>query len=269
MTARPPSRGCRDTARRCVSPRSACRPDRGSAPGEAACTARGECRAPPSRRDRTRDCFRADPRRPAPDRSRRPPPGILRLVSKLLPGRVTRPRPRASLNSSSFSAFASMMKPRSAPVTSMAESITSASTSSSTRPDPRARRPSSSAAICRRSPTAEVVCWSTEPETAASSRRKTISAPPLRPSRIRSPCASVFSVTCSLLTKVPYREPRSRSVYVVALERDLRVVAGDIAADQLQVVAAATTDGKHRLLEGHHAPPERIRHFETSDRHGR
>ena len=45
-----------------------------------------------------------------------------------------------------------MMNPRSAPVTSMAESITIVSTSSRTRPDPSARRPSSSVAICRKSP---------------------------------------------------------------------------------------------------------------------
>ena len=48
------------------------------------------------------------------------------------------------------------MKPRSAPVTSIAESSTSASTSSSTRPDPSARSPSSSAAICRSSVAAEI-----------------------------------------------------------------------------------------------------------------
>ena len=41
--------------------------------------------------------------------------------------------------------LASMMKPRSAPVTSMAESSTSVSTSSSTRPDPSARSPSEQA----------------------------------------------------------------------------------------------------------------------------
>ena len=81
----------------------------------------------------------------------------MRLVAKLLPDSVVRPRPRAILNSSSPVAAASMMKPRSAPLTSIAESSTSDSTSSSTRPEPSARRPSSSAAICRRSPIAVVV----------------------------------------------------------------------------------------------------------------
>ena len=65
--------------------------------------------------------------------------------------------PRAILNSSSPSAGASMMNPRSAPLTSIAESSTSDSTSSSTRPVPSARSPSSSAAIWRRSPIAVVV----------------------------------------------------------------------------------------------------------------
>ena len=80
--------------------------------------------------------------------------GILRDVSKVRPGSVTRPRPRPILKSRALSAPASMMNPRSAPVTSMAESITIVSTSSRTRPDPRARRPSSSVAICRKSPDA-------------------------------------------------------------------------------------------------------------------
>ena len=83
--------------------------------------------------------------------------GILRLVAKLPPGSVLRPRARAILNSSSSVGAASMMKPRSAPLTSIAESSTSASTSSSTRPEPSARSPSSSAAIWRRSPIAVVV----------------------------------------------------------------------------------------------------------------
>ena len=78
--------------------------------------------------------------------------GILRDVSKVRPGSVTRPRPRPTLKSRTLSAPASMMNPRSAPVTSRAESITIVSTSSSTRPEPRARRLSSSVAIWRKSP---------------------------------------------------------------------------------------------------------------------
>ncbi len=106
--------------------------------------------------------------------------GIFRLVAKLLPGRVVRPRPRAILNSSSPSTGASMMNPRSAPLTSIAESSTSDSTSSSTRPEPSARRPSSSVAICRRSPTAVVVAVRSLGG-GASAVRNTISAPPRAP----------------------------------------------------------------------------------------
>ena len=78
--------------------------------------------------------------------------GILREVSNVRPGSVTRPRPRPILKSRVPSVPASMMNPRSAPVTSMDESITIVNTSSSTRPEPSRRRLSSSAAICRKSP---------------------------------------------------------------------------------------------------------------------
>jgi hypothetical protein len=108
------------------------------------------------------------------------------------------PRPRAILNSRSALSSASMMNPRSAPLTSIAESSTNDSTSSSTRPEPRARRPSRSAAICRRSPMAVVVARSTGGCVSAS--RNTISAPPVRPRRTLSPCASTRSVTCSPFT---------------------------------------------------------------------
>ena len=150
--------------------------------------------------------------------------GIFRLVSNVLPDRVIRPRPRASLNSSSSVGLASMMNPRSPPPTSSAESSTSASTSSSTRPDPSARRPSSSAATCRRSPIAVVVARSVCGGPSAS--RKTSSAPPLRPRRIRSPWASGPSATVSPLTNVPYREflsrmrKRSPSTRISAWSRD-------------------------------------------------
>ncbi len=83
--------------------------------------------------------------------------GILALVVNEVPGRVMCPWPRAVLNSSSLSPLASMTKPRSALVTSSAESITSVSTSSTTAPEPRARKPFSTAAICRRSLTSELV----------------------------------------------------------------------------------------------------------------
>ena len=67
--------------------------------------------------------------------------GIFWLVANDCPDSVTLPRARAILNSSSPFGFASMMNPRSAPVASMAESITSTSTSSSTRDEPRLAEP--------------------------------------------------------------------------------------------------------------------------------
>ena len=75
-----------------------------------------------------------------------------------------------------------MMNPRSAPVTSIAESSTIASTSSSTRPEPSARSPSSSAAICRSSLAAETALFSTDG--ASSSTKNTISVSPAWPRRI-------------------------------------------------------------------------------------
>ena len=65
----------------------------------------------------------------------------LAAVSNDWPDSVILPRARASLNSSRPSASAIMMKPRSAALSSMAESMTSASTSSSTRDEPSARKP--------------------------------------------------------------------------------------------------------------------------------
>ena len=140
-----PSRGCRDTARRCAAPRRRPRPRRRSARGAAARTARCGCRARPCPCARRRARRRAGRRRCAARRC-----GTLLRESCGWSRRCCRsassaPAPRASLNSSSPSALASMMKPRSAPVTSIAESSTSASTSSSTRPEPSARSPSSSA----------------------------------------------------------------------------------------------------------------------------
>ena len=72
--------------------------------------------------------------------------GILRLVSKPLPGKVFRSFDRAVRNSSWFLLLASMMNPRSAPLTEIAESITRVSTSSSTRAELTARSDSSKAA---------------------------------------------------------------------------------------------------------------------------
>ena len=132
--------------------------------------------------------------------------GILRLISNRFPGSVDRSRPRPSLNSSSPSGVTSMRNPRSASVIATAESTTNAKTWSSTLAEPSARRPSSSAASCRRSPTDAVVVLSLV--CGASPIRKVSSV--WRPIRIRSPWASVTSVIGWSLTNVPARESRSR-----------------------------------------------------------
>ena len=127
-----------------------------------------------------------------------------------------RPRPRAILNSSSPPAFASRINPRSAPVASIAESTTSSSTSSRTREGPNARRLSSKDEICLKPRTPEeCVPW----ESVVSPRRKTSSVLSLLPSRMRSRCSSGRSVTGSLFTNVPDREPRSLRTYAPSSRR--------------------------------------------------
>ena len=192
--------------------------------------------------------------------------GTLRLVAKLVPDSVCWRRPRASLNSSTSSALASMMKPRSAPVTSIAESSTSASTSSSTRPLPSARRPSSSAAICRRSPIAVVVALSCAGAVSAS--RKTSSAPPVRPSRMRSPCDErplgdrlVVDVRAVARLLVADQE------YAVGRE-DLGVIARDFAAGQPQIVGLPAADAEGVLLDRHDAAAQSVGDLEAGVRHG-
>ena len=117
-----------------------------------------------------------------------------------------------------------MMKPRSAPVASMAESITSTSTSSSTRDEPSPRRRSRSVVSGRKSMTFEA--WLTC-DSDASSTRKVICALPLRPSRILSRWWSGRSVTCSSLTNVPHRDPRSLSTNRPSSRRTISACSRD------------------------------------------
>jgi hypothetical protein len=102
-----------------------------------------------------------------------------------------------------------MMKPRSAPVTSIAESSTSASTSSSTRPDPSARNPSSRLAMWRSSVATEIALRSCVPS--SSRDRKTISTPSESPRRIRSPWERTWLVALVPFTNVPNFESQSRT----------------------------------------------------------
>ena len=145
--------------------------------------------------------------------------------------------------------------------------MTSASTSSSTRPDPSARRPSSSAATWRRSPTADVVCRSLEAPLAicvVSSSRNTISAPPLRPSRTRSRVlqrvlGDAFAVDVRAVAAAAIAEHEG-----AVFGGDFGVVARHIAAHQLQVVAAAAADREHRLVDVDHTPTQGVSDLETT-----
>ena len=116
------------------------------------------------------------------------------------------------------SRFASMMKPRSAPVTSMAESSTSASTSSSTRPDPSARSPSSSAAICRSSLAADTALFSTDGASSSTKKTISVSLDLAEPDVVAVREHAARSMRSSL-TNVPKRDCRSRSMQIALLDR--------------------------------------------------
>ena len=174
--------------------------------------------------------------------------GILRLIANVLSVSVCLSRPRASLNSSASSAPTSMMNARSAPEISMAASSTRASTSWSTRPDPSARNPSSSAVICRRSSRAPVVdrleTLCSSPAAGRRGRRRRRG-----PAGSRSPDRSSHSVTGSPLTNVPYRDSRSRSRKLAVVGEDLGVLARHLAAAELEVVGLAPPDGERNAVE--------------------
>ncbi len=123
--------------------------------------------------------------------------GIFSLVANEVPDSVILPRARAVLNSSVPCWSASITNPRSARVASIAESSTSVSTSSSTRPEPSARSPSSTAAICAKSLSSDDE--RTSPDSSPSARN-TISMPSRWPRRMASPCISRRSDTGSPFT---------------------------------------------------------------------
>ena len=204
-------------------------------------------------------------RRSAARRVRKTSSGILRLVAKLPPGSVWWPRPRAILNSSSPVALASMMKPRSAPLTSIAESSTSDSTSSSTRPDPSARSPSSSAVTWRRSPIAVVAdrsatvlgpldhedhlgaAGATEPDPVAVRQRL---------------LGDLLAVDVGAVARILVADEE-----LVVFGDDVGVVARHLAAGQPQIVGLAAADPKQRLADLDDAAAECIGDFQASSSH--
>ena len=124
--------------------RAAARTARGGSHGNGAAVVVGEV------------CRRADRRRCDSSRSRRPRVGIFSLVVNDVPGQRHLSAAARDLELEVCAARrSSITKPRSARVASSAESITSVSTSSSTRPDPSARSPSRMAAIWAKSLTSD------------------------------------------------------------------------------------------------------------------
>ena len=64
---------------------------------------------------------------------------------------------------------------------------------------------------------------------------------------------------------IPRATVAEHVLFVVAC--DVGVVARHVAAHELQIIAAATADGKRGLLERHNAPPEGVSDFEAPKRH--
>ena len=158
-----------------------------------------------------------------------------------------------------------MMKPRSAPVTSSAESSTSTSTSSSTRPDPTARSASSSVAIWRRSPTAAA-------DAAVASAGRLIDQEneigAVQPADVDAiamlehALGDRFAVDecAASRSPIPEREP-------VALPLDFGMIARDVGTVEVQIVAAAAPDDEQVLLDGDGPRAERVGDFESGAGH--
>jgi len=156
------------------------------------------------------------------------------------------------------------MKPRSAPPTSIAESITSASTSSSTRPDPSARslRAGLRSDADRRSP------WSwTDPAVRHLSNQKhdlgpTGAAKP-DPVAVRQPLADHLR----LIDERAVARATVLDDEAASLDDDLGVVARHFAARQTQVVRLAAPDGERLLVHRHDTPADRVGDLQTHIRH--
>ena len=193
--------------------------------------------------------------------------GILRLVAKLPPGIELRPRDRAILNSSSFvGVAASMMNPRSAPLTSIAESSTSASTSSRTRPEPSARRPSRSAAIWRRSPIAVVVALSMAGSTVGEEEHHLGAAAAAEPDAVAVHERALGYLLAVDVGAVPRALVADQELVVLGV--DLGVVARDFAAGQAEIVGFAPPDLEVALRDRHDTAAQRVGYFKAGIGHG-
>ena len=78
--------------------------------------------------------------------------------------------------------------------------------------------------------------------------------------RIETPIFGAGAVTVLPSVPIPQHEG-------AVLARDLRVIARHVAANQLQVVAAAAPDREHRFVDVDHPAPEGVGDFETTVSH--
>ena len=148
------------------------------------------------------------------------------------------------------------MNPRSAPVTSMAESITSASTSSSTRADPRARRPSSRDATCRKSATAEAPVPEGAPGLVQQEDQFS-AALHAEPDLVAVPEHALGDRL--VVHKRPTAGPAvSKQPAAVVALLDLGMLARNVDAAHAQIALGAAADAEQRLVERHHTLPLRV-----------
>ena len=159
-----------------------------------------------------------------------------------------------------------MMNPRSAPLTSIAESSTSDSTSSSTRPEPSARRPSRSAAIWRRSPIAVVVAFSIGRGTVGEEEHHLGAAAAAEADAIavhQRPLGDLLAVDVGAVARALVADEE-----LVVLGDDLGVVARDLAAGQPEIVGLAAADLEVPLRDRDDPAAQRVGDFQAGIGHG-
>ena len=159
-----------------------------------------------------------------------------------------------------------MMKPRSAPVASMAESITSTSTSSSTRDEPESAQPIEQR---RQRPEIDDARRVARMRLGASSARKIIS---------RAAAASQANLVAMAqrplgdLLVVDERAASRPAILQhepsVVQPDDFGVLARHVGADRPQIALALAADAKHRLVDDDDAPAERIVDLEPRESFG-
>ncbi len=149
-----------------------------------------------------------------------------------------------------------MMNPRSAPVASMAESITSASTSSSTRADPRPRKPIEQrrdrpeiddARHMTRSRIGRVVGEEDQLGAAAPAQPDLVAVP-------QRPLGHLLVVD----ERAAARPSILQDEAAIVLPDDLGVLARNVDADRAQIALAPAADAEDRLVDDDDPRTERV-----------